>query len=281
MHRCGVVALLGRPNAGKSTLLNALIGEKLAITGPRAQTTRGRTRGLWNRPGVQIVFCDTPGINRGQTRFNRAMTETALACGRDADVRLLLLDVRAHWDEPEQAVANLEGPTLLVRTKIDTNPPLPVPCPERFAATSPISARDGTGLDALCEAILPLIPESPPLYPEDQLTDVSERFLAAEQVREVAFEIYRDEIPYALAVEIEEWRETPEPLRIRAHVLVEHESQKAIVVGAGGAMLKKLGRESRVRISSGLGKAVHLELWVKTDRSWRKRPKRSRELGYL
>ncbi len=280
-QRCGVAALVGRPNAGKSTLLNAVLGEKLAITSARAQTTRSRILGVLTRPHAQVVFYDTPGVNRGQARFNLAMTELALATAGDADLRVLLLDTNAHWDLPEERVAELRPPLLLVRTKRDLGPPTPVPRPERFCEILELSAHTGEGVERFIERVLSYLPQAAPLYPEDYLTNVPQRFLAAEQVREVAFELYQDEIPYALAVEVEGWNETEHDVRIHANVLIEREHQKGIVVGAGGRMLKALGSEARKRLSECLGKEVHLKLWVKADRNWSKRPKRARELGYL
>ena len=280
-HRCGVAALVGRPNAGKSTLLNVVLGEKLAITSKRAQTTRSRILAVLTRPEAQVVFYDTPGINRGRARFNLAMTELALATASDADLRVLLLDANAHWDVPEERVAELPSPLLLVRTKLDLGPATPVPRPERFSQILELSAHTGEGVERFIESVIAYLPDAPALYPEDYLTDVSLRFLAAEQVREVAFELYHDEIPYALAVEVEGWKETEHDLRIHANVLVEHERQKGIVVGAEGRMLKALGSEARKRLRGFLGKTVHLNLWVKADRNWSKRPKRARELGYL
>ena len=280
-YRCGAVAFLGRPNAGKSTLLNALLGETVAITSPKAQTTRGRTLGVITRPEAQILLYDTPGVSRGQARFNRAMTEAALAVGRDADVRVLLLDAAGEWDAPEQTLSELPPPIILVRTKRDLRAPVPVPSTDRFAAVLEISARTGFGLDALLEQLVARLPASPALYPDDYLTDRPLRFLAAERIREVAFEQLREELPYALAVEVQQWKETDDEVRIRADLLVERESQKGMVVGAGGRMLKALGTEARQRIAQMIGKRVHLELWVKTDRNWSKRPARARELGYL
>jgi GTP-binding protein Era len=280
-HRCGVVALLGRPNAGKSTLLNRVVGEKLAITTERAQTTRGRILGVLSRPDAQIILYDTPGINRGQAPFNLAMTEAALAAARNADLRVLLLDARARWDTPEDRVAALPAPMLLVRTKLDLGYPTPVPEPERFSQTLEVSARSGAGLGRFVAALVAHLPLSPPLYPEDYLTDLPLRFLAAERVREVAFELYHDEIPYSLAVEVQRWVETAGEVRIEADLLVEREHQKGIVVGEGGRKLKAVGTEARRRLSSLMGKKVHLKLWVKSDRNWTRRPKRARELGYL
>jgi GTP-binding protein Era len=280
-HRCGVVAVLGRPNAGKSTLMNALLGEKLAITSRRAQTTRSRILGVLTLPDGQILFHDTPGVHRGRSRFNLAMTNAALAAARDADLRLLLLDARATWDEPEERVAERSPPTLLVRTKVDLGPPTAVPRADRFTGVLEVSAEAGLGLEPLLARVLDLLPESPALYPDDYLTDRSMRFLAAEQIREVAFEVLRDEVPYALAVEVEAWQEEAADLRLRANLLVERESHKGIVVGEGGSMLRRLGSEARLRLADLVGKPVHLNLWVKTDRNWTRRLKRARELGYL
>lgn len=280
-HRAGVVALLGRPNSGKSTLLNALLGEKIAITSPRAQTTRSRVLGVLHRPGGQGVLIDTPGVHRGQRRFNRAMTEAAVEAARDADLRLLLLDARASWDEPEERLSTIAAPTLLLRTQCDRSRETSPVDTSRFEDCLRISAVTGWGLDRLVERMLDLLPVSPPLYPEDFLTDRPMRFLAAEVIREVAFEIYRDEVPYSIAVEIDEWRESERDVRIRASVLVERDAHKGIVVGEGGRGLKRLGTEARRRIGLQLEKPVHLNLWVKTDRFWTRRLGRARELGYL
>ena len=280
-HRCGVVALLGRPNAGKSTLLNALLGEKLAITAAKAQTTRSRILGVLTLPRAQLIFYDTPGVHRGQARFNLAMTEAALRVAKDADVRVILFEAGADWDAPEERLSQLPGPLVLARTKRDLAPPTPVPAPERFSDVIELSARTGQGLDPLREAMVRQLPLSPALYPEDYLTDRPMRFLAAEQIREVAFELLHDELPYALAVEVEEWKEDADAVRIRANLLVEHESQKGIVVGRGGKMLGAIGREARRRLAPLVSKTVHLKLWVKTDPNWSRKPRRARELGYL
>lgn len=279
--RAGYVALLGRPNSGKSTLLNALLGEKIAITSPRAQTTRSRVLGVLHAPGGQIVLVDTPGVHRGQQRFNRAMSETALKVARDADLRLLLLEVRGTWDDPEEMLSSIASPTLLVRTKGDLSNETSQVDTAPFEDCLRISATTGQGLDALVDRILSLLPVSPPLYPEDFLTDRPVRFLAAEVIREVAFEIYRDEIPYSIAIEIDQWQESEREVRIRASVLVERDAHKGIVVGQGGRGLKRLGTEARRRIGLQLEKSVHLNLWVKTDRLWTRRLGRARELGYL
>ncbi len=280
-HRCGVVALLGRPNSGKSTLLNTLIGEKVAITSARAQTTRGRQLGVLTRPGFQILFHDTPGVHRGQARFNLAMTDAALAAAEDADLRLVLLDARAEWDTPEERLSELPPPLLLLRTKCDLGEATPIHHADRFLACLSLSAHTGQGVEPLVERIVDLLPAGPALYPEDYLTDAPLRFLAAEQIREVVFEQYEDEIPYGVAVEVEDYQEGDGEVRIRANLLVERDSQKGIVVGQGGRMLKAVGIESRRRLGERLGTLVHLNLWVKLDKNWTKRTRRARQLGYL
>jgi GTP-binding protein Era len=280
-HRSGVVALLGRPNAGKSTLLNALIGEKLAITSGRAQTTRSRVLGVWTREDAQIAFFDTPGVHRGQARFNLAMTDAALEVAADADLRVVLFDATASWDTPEEKLSQLPRPLLLVRTQCDKGTPGPLPHPDRFDAVLEVSALTGAGMPELARALVGRMPEGPALYPEDYLTDRPLRFLAAERIREVGFELLRDELPYSLAVEIESWDESDDELRIRANLLVERDSQKGIVVGARGQMLKEIGQEARGRIRELVDMPVHLNLWVKTDKNWTKRLRRARQLGYL
>jgi GTP-binding protein Era len=281
VHRCGTVALLGRPNAGKSTLLNALLGEKLAITNAHAQTTRGRLLGVVTLPGAQILLHDTPGVHRSQRQFNQALVAAALRAAEAADVRLILLEADAHWSETEERLAALGPPLLLLRTKCDRARPAPVPDAARFAGVLEVAAREGSGVQALLERLVPLLPEGPALYPDDFLTDAPLRFLAAEQIREVAGELLRDELPHALAVEVLEWRESDDAVRIRAELLVERDSQKAIAVGQGGRMLRALGTQARLRLTELVGKTVHLNLWVRTDRNWTRRPGRARQLGYL
>jgi GTP-binding protein Era len=209
------------------------------------------------------------------------MTDAALVAAEDADVRVILFESIADWDTPEERLSQLAPPLVLLRTKRDLGAPTPVPEAKRFTEILEVSAERAEGLGLLVDRIVSYLPEAPPLYPEDSLTDRPVRFLAAEQIREVAFEVFRDEIPYALAVEVEEWKEDEAEVRVRANVLVERESQKGIVVGAGGRMLRDLGTEARRRLGERLKKTVHLKLWVKTDRNWTKRLRRVRELGYL
>jgi GTP-binding protein Era len=280
-HRCGFAALLGRANAGKSTLLNALLGEKLAITSAHPQTTRGRLLGAVTRPDAQILFHDTPGLHPSERRFNLALNDAALRAARDADVRALLLEAQVHWGEPEERLHALPAPLVLVRTKCDRARPTPVPDTSRFADVVEVSAQEGRGLDRLLDVLVGLLPEGPALYPPDFLTDAPLRFLAAEQIREVAGELLRDELPHALAVEVVEWKEDADSVRIRADLLVERESQRAIAVGQGGRMLREIGIRARERLALLVGKTVHLRLWVGAERNWRKRLARARQLGYL
>ena len=219
-------------------------------------------------------------MHRGQTRFNLAMTDAAQRAAEDADLRVVLLDATGDWDTPEERLAELSDPKLLVRTKCDLGPCTPVR-PEGFSARLEVSARTGDGLDRLLDEITARLPEAPPLYPEDYLTSAPLRFLAAEQIREVVFEELEAELPYAVAVEVDEWKESEDAIRLRATLLVERDSQKGIVVGRGGQKLKQLGIESRRRLAERLQREVHLNLWVKTDKNWTKRPRRVRELGYL
>ncbi len=289
VHRCGVVALLGLPNAGKSTLLNRLLGEKLAIVTPKAQTTRSRLLGILSLRDAQILLHDTPGLLRGERPLDRAMREAVQEAARDCDVAVLLVDPARGWSELQAAwlerLADAERPVLLVASKVDqqraARAPWPPPGAERAAAVLRISARSGEGIDALLEALRTHLPPGPALYPEDQLTDRSLRFLAAESVRESAFEALAEELPYALAVEVTEFDESrAELVRIRANLLVRRDSQKRIVVGAGGAKIKQIGIRARLDLERLLGRRVHLALWVKVDPAWAKRPQRLRALGY-
>lgn len=288
-HRAGFVAILGRTNAGKSTLLNRLLGEKIAITTPKAQTTRSRILGIVTRDDAQLLLLDTPGLHRGGKLLNQALREIVDSTLADCDAALLLLDPAEGWDE-EQArlLAELERrgrPCLIALNKCDRwqgehDPLLP---PELLHAHEPvrISALHGEGVETLLERLVALLPESPALYPADQVSDRSLRFLAAEFVREAAFEALEQEIPYSLAVEVVDFEESDgAPVRIRAHLLVERESQKGIVIGRGGAVVKRIGIQARRAIEGLLGTQVHLELRVVVEPHWARDPRRRRALGY-
>lgn len=287
--RAGFVALLGPPNVGKSSLLNALLGEPLAIVSPRPQTTRSRILGILPRPGAQILFLDTPGRHVGGKKLNEALNEVVSEVARDSEVALLLVDRAAGWseihDELAAALRGLGRPTLLVGTKSDLPAARAKPWPPPEAPTDwpalAVSAREGEGLEPLLEAIEARLPESPPLYDEDALTDRPMRWLCGELIRESLFALLDHELPYSMAVEVLRFDESgPKVVRIQANLLVERDSQKRIVVGKGGAMIKRIGIRSREAIEAWLGRRVHLELFVKVDPGWLKSERRIQELGY-
>jgi GTP-binding protein Era len=279
--RSGFASLIGRPNAGKSTLLNALIGEKLAIVSDKPQTTRTTIQGVANPPGAQIVFIDTPGIHRSTTLFNRRMMETVRTALADRDVLLYVADASLPFSaedaEALAALKNLPTPTLLVLNKIDrvSDKRQLLPLIEQyksvreFADYLPVSALTGEGLERVRDAIVSRLPEGPAFFPADHLTDQPERFLAAELIREQLLRQTRQEVPHAAAVLIDRWEETPKITKIGATIYVERDGQKAIVIGAGGANLKKIGTLARLEIEKMLARKVFLELFVKVQKDWR------------
>ncbi len=288
-HRSGVVALLGRPNAGKSTLLNRLVGEKLAIVTAKPQTTRSRILGILTREDAQLLLVDTPGRHAHPKALNVALNELVDEAADDCDVAVLLVDPREGWmEEHAGLVAGLRErgtPVLAVATKLDLaaarEAPWPPPGAPALESALRISARTGEGLEALLHEIVARLPEAPALYPEDQLSDRPLRFLVAELVREAAFEELAQEIPYALAVEVIEFDESrADRVRIRANLIVERASQKRIAIGSGGSVVKRIGTQARREIENLLGCRAHLELWVKVEPRWAKRPKRLKSLGY-
>jgi len=288
-HRCGVVALLGCPNAGKSTLLNHLLGEKIAAVTPKPQTTRSQLMGIVTRAGSQILVLDTPGLHEGSKPLDVAMRDAVTRATEDCDVALLLVDA-AQGFEPVHAtwlarLAKRGVPVLLVATQIDrpecARAPWPPSGVEGVAATLRISARTGAGVEALLAAILSRLPEGPPHFPADQLTDRPLRFVAAEFVREAAFLELSQELPYRLAVDLIEFDERdPKLTRIRANLLVERDSQKRIAIGSGGERVRAIGTRARRDIEQLLGHQVYLELRVKVDPAWAKQAKRLKSLGY-
>jgi GTPase len=282
-HRAGFVAILGRPNAGKSTLLNALLGTKLAIVAPRPQTTRTAIQGVLTAPGAQMVFVDTPGIHESSTLLNKRMMDQVRASS-DADVVLFLVDATAAFHQEDAQAVDLVkktgAPAIAVFNKIDRlrDKPKILALIERyrglhdFAAYVPVSALKGEGMELLRKEILARLPEGPSLYPKDYLTDQPERFLAAEIIREKVLHLTRQEVPHAVAVMIEQWEDTPALLRIAATIYVERPGQKAILIGAGGALLKKIGTLARREIEELVGKKVFLQTFVKVRPNWRQDP---------
>jgi len=288
-HRSGEVALLGLPNAGKSTLLNRLVGEKLAIVTPKPQTTRSRLLGIVTRPDAQVLLVDTPGLHEGKGALHEAMQRAAGAAAESCDLALVLVDLATGWEPAHDALVaklSLRGtPWLAVGTKADLPAARRVVWPPAGAgaaqAALATSAETGEGVAALLDTIVSHLPDGPRFHPDDELTDRPVRFLAAELVREAAFVLLRQEVPYGLAVEVTAFDESrPDLVRIQATLLVARASQKRIVIGAGGAMIREIGTRARVAIEALLGTRVHLELWVKPEPLWSERRKRIEGLGY-
>lgn len=290
--KCGYIALIGHPNVGKSTLLNRLVGGKLAITSPKPQTTRFRLLGIVNLPEAQLLFLDTPGIIDPQGALNQALVQAAFTALNEADVVVWLTEPRPP-DRKDRVLLphlrQLHRPLILAINKIDTVPkpqllPLMQSYHELFPAAPviPLSALQGDGLTALQKEIVGLLPAGPPLYSADQETEASERFLAGELIRERVLHHAREEVPHAVAVAVEEFDESrrPELVRIRAVIYVERETQKAIIIGKNGRRLKTIGSEARAEIETLLGARVFLDVWVKVWKNWRKDPRALRSLGY-
>ncbi len=282
--RFGHVAIIGAPNAGKSTLLNHVTGMKLAIVTPKAQTTRNRILGVAMHGATQMAFVDTPGIFRAKERFEKAMVAAALSGARDADAIVLMVDaMRGVTPEVEMIVEQLARmglPKLLVLNKVDkvkkeVLPPLAADLFGRggFEACFMISAQKGDGVDALLAHLAGLLPEGPWHFPEDQVTDVPMRELAAEITREKLFFRLQQELPYGAAVEAESWEEKADgSIRIGQVIYVQSEGQKKIVIGAKGAMLKAIGQAARADIGRLAGVTVHLSLFVKVSKDWKDNP---------
>lgn len=285
MTRAGIVTVAGFPNAGKSTLLNRLVGQKLAITSSKPQSTRHRIVGIRTEDEAQLVILDTPGLLEPRDTLHSAMRNAALAAVRDADVLVHVVDATGRIPESFQAAAQLAAPprarvvTALNKTDLLT--------PEKRTALADanpdavfIAAATGDGMEALVTAITQHLPASPYLYPDDELSTQPVRFFCAEFVRETALEQLGDELPHALACEIEEYREGSTPLYIRAVLHVERDSQKRIVIGANGQQIKKLGKSAREKIERFIGQPVYLDLWVKVLPNWRKNRSAVLRLGY-
>jgi GTP-binding protein Era len=283
-HRAGFVAILGRPNAGKSTLLNALLGTKLAIVASKPQTTRTSIQGVLTLPEAQIVFVDTPGIHKSDTLLNKRMMDMVRTAADAPDVALFVIDALAPFlEEDVQAVAlakKIQAPVIAVINKVDWLEDKPkildligkYHALHDFAAFVPISAKTGDGLDVLQREVIQRLPEGPALYPDDYLTDQPERFLAAEVIREKVLRHTRQEVPHAVAVLIESWEDTPKLLRIAATIYVERPGQKAILIGAGGASLKKIGTLARQDLERLFDRKVFLQTFVKVRPGWREDP---------
>jgi GTP-binding protein Era len=289
--RSGFVAIVGRPNAGKSTLVNTLVGQKVAIVSSRPQTTRNRIQGIVNRDDAQVVLIDTPGIHQAKNVLSRQMMDEAQHALEGVDVLSLIVDASESFGPGDRFslewVKRFKGPIVLLLNKIDRlKKPLLLLFIEKYAALYdfaeiyPISALTGDGCKDLVEGWLPRLPESPPYFPVDQFTDQPERFLAAEFIREKAILATRDEVPHAIAVLIDGFEEKKDLLKIRATLYVEREGQKGILIGKRGETMKKIGTQARKEIESILGTKVFLELFVKVQPNWRQNPTMVRQLDW-
>lgn len=295
-HKSGFVALIGRPNVGKSTLVNTLVEQKIAIVSRKPQTTRTRITGILTQPAYQMILIDTPGIHREPGhKLNKKMIEEAVAAIPDADVLLFVVDVSVSPREEDRLIARLikekrtERPVFFVLNKMDQLPMERAQeniegywalLPE-YAGSMPVSALQGTNVELLRDQILTLLPEGPRYYPSDQITDQTERQIAAELIREAALRYTHEEIPHATAILVEEYSERPNgTLYISARIWVERESQKPILIGKQGQMLKKIGEAARKELERLIGGKVYLDLWVKVQPKWRDEDNRLRELGF-
>lgn len=293
-YRSGFVAVLGKPNVGKSTLINAFVGQKIAIISPKPQTTRRRLRGILTLPQAQIIFVDTPGIHFPKHKLGEYMVETATRALKGIDLALFMVDVSQPHTEEDEEIARLlreyrPAPVILVLNKVDLlRPEREEAHREAYLALGEfrewlfLSATRGDNRERLLELIIEYLPLGPQYYPPDQVTDQEVRFMAAELIREQALEFLHQEVPHSVAVVVEEFQERREDLTyISATIYVEKKSQKGIVLGQGGKTVKRIGTAARKEIEALLGKRVYLELWVKVSEKWRRDEGALRRLGYV
>jgi GTP-binding protein Era len=291
--KSGFISILGRPNVGKSTLFNRLLGDKIAIIAEKPQTTRNRILGIKHVEGGQLIFLDTPGIHPARSELNQRMVRIAIASGRDADVLLFLIEAASPFVEKDQqmieSLTGSKGVPFLVINKMDLvkrKNLLPIMDQYQklhpFKGIIPVSAMTGEGIDILLEEILRVLPESPPYYPEDMVTDQTERFWVSEIIREKVIHQTYQEIPYSTAVTIEEFKEHSEKklVVIKATIHVERDSQKKILIGKGGEKMRRIGEAARKEVEAFLGVRVFLELWVTVERNWTQNPQALNRLGY-
>lgn len=287
--KAGFVNIFGKPNAGKSTLLNALMGEKLAIISSKVQTTRHRIKGILTESDYQIIFSDTPGIIEPKYKLHERMMKAVKTSLEDADVALLLVDVGDSWEECDALFSSLQlkVPSILVINKLDAaKAEKETACFSFFKAKDyakeciGISALKGVGVAELLQTILKYLPEGEPFFAEDEMTDLSERFFVAEMIREKIYDHFEDEIPYHTTVLVHEFKQKTALLKIGANIIVQRETQKAIIIGEGGSMIKKIGSEARKDIEKFVSQKVFLELFVKVRPKWRENDLFLREYGY-
>jgi GTP-binding protein Era len=293
-HRSGFVAVIGRPNVGKSTLMNRVVGQKVAIVSPKPQTTRSRIAGILTREDAQVIFVDTPGLHRPRHKLGKAMVATATSAIPDADAVLFVLDVSVPPTDEDRMIAGLirertEAPVILVLNKMDLLPAENVkPHTEAYWELAPYHqdwmmtiATQGANLDKLLDLIIAALPEGPRYYPGDQVTDQTERQIAAELIREQVLRSTRQEVPHAVAVVVEEFKERETGvIYVAANVFVEKESQKGIIIGRGGQMLRQIGSAARHEIERMSGGRIYLDLWVKVRKGWRRDETELRRMGF-
>jgi GTP-binding protein Era len=288
--KVGFVNIFGRPNAGKSTLLNALMGQKMAIVSPKVQTTRHRIKAFLTEPGkYQVVFSDTPGIIEPKYKLHERMMQSVKSALEDADLAILMADIKDSIEENNQLFASLQlhVPCIVVLNKVDAAKAARIKEAEDFFIQQPyctkvicISALKQTNITGLIGEILALLPEGQPFYPDDEITDLSTKFFTAEMIREKIFDLFGDELPYHSAVIINEFKESPSIIKIQADVIVQRETQKAIMIGEGGKMIKKLGTLAREDMEKFLEQKVFLQLFIKVKPKWRDNELQLKEYGY-
>lgn len=288
--KAGFVNIFGKPNAGKSTFLNAVMGEKLAIVSHKVQTTRHRIKGILSGDGYQVIFSDTPGIIEPKYKLHEKMMAAVKSSLEDADLAILMVDARENPDEADAIFQSLhlKVPAFLLINKIDMVDKSKVQAlAEYFSSRKyvrhcfPVSALTGKGIKEVLTAIIDALPEGPPFFPEDDISDLNTRFFAGELIREKIFELYEEEIPYHSTVVVTEFKEKQTLIKITAEIIVQRETQKIIILGKGGSMIKRLGTEARQSLESFLGQKVFLELFVKVRPKWRDNETFLREYGYL
>lgn len=287
--KSGFVNIFGKPNAGKSTLLNAMMGEKMAIVSPKVQTTRHRIKGILNDKDYQIIFSDTPGIIEPKYKLHEKMMKAVKSSVEDADVALLLVDIKDNPEEADEIFSSLslKVPAIVVLNKVDlVNKDTADKVAAFFSAKKycskvvEISALKQTGIGKLLDATIELLPEGEPFYPDDNLSDLPMKFFVGELIREKIFYLYQDEIPYHSTVLVQEFKEKTTLTKISADIIVQRETQKVIVIGEGGKMIKQLGTLARKDIEEFIGRKVFLELFVKVRPKWRDNEIHLREYGY-
>lgn len=289
-HKSGFVNIIGNPNVGKSTLMNALVGERLSIITSKAQTTRHRILGIVNGDDFQVILSDTPGIIKPAYELQESMMEFVRSAMKDADVLIYMVEIGEKALKDAAFFENIKKsdiPVLLLLNKIDKSSQEELESQVAYwteqlpkAEIIPISALEGFGVEAVFKRLLELLPEAPPFFPKDQLTDRPERFFVSEIIREKILQNYKKEIPYAVEIETESFKEEEQLIRINAVIMVERETQKGIIIGHKGSALKRVGVEARKDLETFFAKQVHLELFVKVNKNWRSNPRQLKRFGY-